>query len=165
VLDVGCGDGRLTAELGRVAPRVAGVDPSPAAFERARASYPQLEFAQAQADGRLPFPDAGFDAAVCVHVLEHVVDTQALMSEMRRVLRPDGVLALAVPYWGRAKSVAVALTSFERHHDPLEPTVRFYTSRSLRGLLHDFGFERLQVRRSGGPPLFRETLLGRGSRI
>jgi ubiquinone/menaquinone biosynthesis C-methylase UbiE len=164
VLDVGCGDGRMTAELARAAPQVVGVDPSPAALERAHASHPQLELAQMEPSGRLPFEDAAFDAAVCMHVLEHVVDTQALMSEIRRVLRSRGLLVLAVPYWGRAKNVVVALLSFERHHDPLEPTLRFYTPRSLRHLLDAFGFEGPELSAAGGLPLLRETLLARARR-
>src|SRR5206468_5933022 len=82
VLDVGCGDGRLTGELARPGVRVTGVDPSAVALERARAAHPGIAFAQTKADGRLPFEDAAFEAAVCLNVLEHVADTQLLLSEV-----------------------------------------------------------------------------------
>lgn len=46
---------------------------------------------------RIPFPDASFDLAICSHVLEHVPDDRAAISELRRVLRPDGLAILVVP--------------------------------------------------------------------
>lgn len=46
----------------------------------------------------LPFADASFDLVVCAHVLEHVDDDQAALSELRRVLRPDGVALVMVPF-------------------------------------------------------------------
>jgi ubiquinone/menaquinone biosynthesis C-methylase UbiE len=164
VLDLGCGDGRLAAELDRAGARVTGLDPSEVALERARRAHPGLELARPAPDGSLPFADSSFDAVVCAHVLEHVADTQRLMSEARRVLAPSGRIMIAVPWHGRLKNVAIALGSFERHHDPLEPVVRFYTAASLRRLLSGFGFDEVSVRGAGGAPFFRETLLGRARR-
>jgi hypothetical protein len=57
-----------------------------------------------------------------------------------------------------------ALVAFERQFDPLEPEVRFYTRRSLAGLLSDFAFERTRVAAAGGPPLFRRLLCARATR-
>ena len=136
-----------------------GLDPAPTALERARAAHPELEFVGPAADGRLPFPDASFDAVTCVNVLQHVADTQALLSEVRRVLVPGGLLAVAVPFHGRLRNVLVALGSFERHYDPLAPEVRFYTARSLRTLLQDFGFEDDGRQRERRHAALRETLI------
>ena len=49
-----------------------------------------MNWAMPAEDGRLPAPDASFDVVTCVHVLEHVADTQTLMSEVRRVLVSGG---------------------------------------------------------------------------
>ena len=164
VLDVGCGDGTFAARLAAQGGHVTGIDPAPTALARARAAHPELEFVAPGADGRLPFPDGSFDVATCVNVLQHVADTQSLLSEMRRVLVAGGLLAVAVPFHGRLRNVLVALGSFERHHDPLAPELRFYTARSLRTLLGDFGFERVEVGARGGPPLLRQTLIASGRR-
>jgi 2-polyprenyl-6-hydroxyphenyl methylase/3-demethylubiquinone-9 3-methyltransferase len=134
------------------------------ALGRARRDHPELELVEIAADGRLPFPDSSFDAATCIHVLEHVGDTQTVLSEARRVLVPNGLLAVSVPYHGRVKNLAIALGSFERHYDPLEPVLRFYTRRSLAGLLGAFGFTEIEVEARGGRPLLRETLVARGRR-
>ena len=164
VLDVGSGDGTLAARIATQGSRVTGVDAAPAALERARRSHPELDFVAPAGDGGLPFPDASFDVVTCANVLQHVADTQSLLSEMRRVLVADGLLAVAVPFHGRLRNVTIALGSFERHFDPLEPVLRFYTARSLRGLLGDFGFERVEVSAAGGVPLLRETLIALGRR-
>ena len=141
-----------------------GVDPSPAAIERARAAHPELNWALPAEDGRLPFADASFDVVTCVHVLEHVADTQTLLSEVRRVLVSGGLLVVAVPFHGRFQGALTALTSFERHFDPLEPVLRFYTARSLRALLEAFGFEHVETAARGGAPLMRRTLIALGRR-
>jgi 2-polyprenyl-6-hydroxyphenyl methylase/3-demethylubiquinone-9 3-methyltransferase len=164
VLDLGCGDGAVTAELAADGARVTGVDVSPVAIERARAAHPQIAFETVASDEPLPFGDAAFDAVVCLNVLEHVADTQHFLSEARRVLAPAGLLGLTVPFHGVVKNVLVALRSFERHHDPLEPVLRFYTRRSLARLLDEFGFDQVRVTAAGGLPCLRETLLARGRR-
>jgi 2-polyprenyl-6-hydroxyphenyl methylase/3-demethylubiquinone-9 3-methyltransferase len=164
VLDLGCGDGRVAARLAAAGAAVTGADPSPAALARAREAHPGLDLREIGADGRVPAEDGVFDAVVCLDVLQHVADTQRLMSEARRVLAPRGLFAASVPFHGRARSAAVALTSFERHYDPLEPVLRFYTRRSLARLLAAFGYGEVVVRAAGGVPLFRAALLARARR-
>lgn len=164
VLDLGCGDGRFAAELAAAGAKVSGVDPSETALERAAGKHPELELVAPGADGKLPFADASFDAVVCINVLQHVADTQMLLSEARRVLVAGGRLAVAVPWHGRVKNVLIALGSFERHYDPLEPVLRFYTRRSLDLLLEQLGFEQVRLEGVGGIPLLRETLLAQAQR-
>jgi ubiquinone/menaquinone biosynthesis C-methylase UbiE len=164
VLDLGCGDGRVTAQLAYAGTRITGADPSSVALERARAAHDGIEFKATSPDGALPFADNSFDAVVCLNVLQHVADTQRLLSETRRVLAPAGLVAVAVPFHGVLKNLAITLGSFERHHDPLEPVLRFYTKRSLMELLEQFGFYDVRLETTGGFPLVRETLLARTRR-
>jgi ubiquinone/menaquinone biosynthesis C-methylase UbiE len=164
LLDVGSGDGRLAARLAGQGALVMGVDPAAAAVERARAAHPDMNWALPAEDGRLPAPDASFDVVTCVHVLEHVADTQTLMSEVRRVLVSGGILLVAVPFHGRFQGALTALTSFERHFDPLEPVLRFYTAGSLRALLEAFAFERIETAARGGVPMMRRALIALGRR-
>jgi SAM-dependent methyltransferase/uncharacterized protein YbaR (Trm112 family) len=56
-------------------------------------------FVDLVADGHdIPFPDNYFDAIICQAVLEHTRDTQRVVSEMHRVLKPDGILYVEVPF-------------------------------------------------------------------
>jgi 2-polyprenyl-3-methyl-5-hydroxy-6-metoxy-1,4-benzoquinol methylase len=164
VLDLGCGDGALAARMAAQGAVVTGVDPSPAAIERAREAHPDMTWALPAEDGRLPVGDASFDVVTCVNVLQHVADTQMLMSEARRVLVPGGLFVTAVPHHGRLRGAVTALTSFERHFDPLEPVLRFYTARSLQALLEAFAFQDVETMAHGGAPLVRHTLIAVGRR-
>ena len=164
LLDVGCGDGALAGRLAAQGALVKGVDPSAAAIERAQEAHPDMGWALPDGDGRLPAPDSSFDVVTCVNVLEHVADTQSLLSELRRVLVSGGVLLVAVPFHGRLQASLAAFTSFQRHFDPLEPVLRFYTAGSLRRLLTQFAFEQVETAARGGVPLFRHSLIGLGRR-
>jgi SAM-dependent methyltransferase len=100
VLDVGCGTGALTRDLGALG-RVVGVDSAPEAiaFARRRAPGPLCVGSVEQ----LPFRGARFDAVAAVDVVEHVDDARAL-AEIARVLVPGGVALIHVPafpiLWG-----------------------------------------------------------------
>lgn len=48
---------------------------------------------------RCPFPDHSLDAVICSEVLEHVPDSMAALSEFSRMLKPDGWLAITVPFF------------------------------------------------------------------
>jgi SAM-dependent methyltransferase len=147
-LDLGCGDGRLTAELR--AAHVVAADVSAVALERARRQLPAAGLVNLEPDAPLPLDDSHFDLVHCTETLEHVRDGQLLLSETRRVLRPGGTLALTTPAHGRLTALAALVGGFERRFDPLSPHVRFFTRRSLRGLLLELGFEIASLRREAG---------------
>ena len=87
---------------------------------------------------------------LCAHVPEHVRDLQLLLSEVRRVLRPGGTLAIATRANGRLTGLDVLLRGFERRFPPLGSRLRFLTRRSLGRLLRDLGFEPERLRRRRG---------------
>jgi SAM-dependent methyltransferase len=88
VLDVGCGNGRLSHHLPDG--QWVGVDSS----MRALAGAPQPSFA---ADATaLPFPDSSFGSVALLHVLGEVERPRRVVAEARRVLEPGGLVAVAV---------------------------------------------------------------------
>jgi GT2 family glycosyltransferase/ubiquinone/menaquinone biosynthesis C-methylase UbiE len=98
VLEVASGEGYGTALLAGVARRIVGVEINAAAVARARVAYPaaNLEFVQAGATA-LPLADATFDVVVSFATLEHLRERCAFLTEIRRVLRPGGVLVVSAP--------------------------------------------------------------------
>lgn len=94
VLDLGCAGGFMAEALATRGARVTGIDPAADAVGAARAHAEQsgLEIRYDIGVGEhLPYADAGFDAVVCVDVLEHVQDLAAVLREVARVLRPGGM--------------------------------------------------------------------------
>jgi SAM-dependent methyltransferase len=93
VVDVGCGSGILTEELARRvgAENVAAADPSPL-LEACRERVPGADVRTGTAEG-LPWPDDSFDAALAQLVLHFLEDPVVGLAEMRRVVRPGGVVA------------------------------------------------------------------------
>jgi predicted SAM-dependent methyltransferase len=87
VLDAGCGEGVLVEEFaGRLA--IEGVD-----------AYYSSDRVRSGSLTSLPYPDASFDRALCLDVLEHLTfeEQPRALSELHRVLRPGGELLVSVP--------------------------------------------------------------------
>ncbi len=147
VLDLGCGEGRFAAALAQAGATVVCADVAEEPLRRARASNPGLQTALIEAEGDWPLADASFDAVWAGEVIEHVADVSRWLSELRRVLRPHGALLLSTPAHGAPELLALALSrrTREAHLDPRSDHLRFYTARTLRALIADFGFERIEV--------------------
>jgi ubiquinone/menaquinone biosynthesis C-methylase UbiE len=100
LLDVGCGPGTITLDLAaRLAPgRTVGVDRDAGVLAEAQSlldsrPIPGVEFRTADAYA-LEFGDESFDVVHAHQLLQHLTDPVAALAEMRRVLRPGGVLAV-----------------------------------------------------------------------
>src|SRR3954453_16541955 len=99
VLDVGCGTGSMIFALPEAAniAAVTGVDQAEVylAAARSRTSDPRFSFQHADARA-LPFPDASFDRAYSMLVLQLIPDAERAVAEMRRVVRSGGRVTAAV---------------------------------------------------------------------
>ncbi len=148
VLDVGCGPGTdLSALASAVGPTgtVLGVDRDPAMLAAARgrlAPYPRIWLHHGDAHA-LPLADASVDRARADRVLQHLTVPARAVAELRRVLRPGGLVALAEPDWD---TLAIAATdqTVSRGYTRYVATdvVRNATIGRLLGrLLHGAGFE------------------------
>ncbi len=99
LLDAGCGPGNITAELAELIPhgKVVGIDSSAEIIEQARRDYPpvrveNLEFQQGDIY-KLKFENDSFDVIYMHQVLQHLSNPVAALAELRRVLKPGGMLA------------------------------------------------------------------------
>lgn len=155
VLDVGCGPGSITLGLAKVAGHVTGVDLDDHEFEDARAyaaanCIDNVEFHEGSIY-QLDFPDASFDVCTLFSMMETLDDPLAGLAEVRRVLKPGGLIgASSIEYGGLIL------------HGPDEPLLRrfyqlrlqiwegqgdvhYYRGRELRGLLQAAGFQYVEA--------------------
>ena len=99
-LEVGAGTGRITLPLRASRIDVTALDLSGPMLSRLRAKDAERAVPIAQADAtKLPFADASFDGAVCVHVLHLIPDWKAAFDEIVRVLEPGGIALVDTGGW------------------------------------------------------------------
>jgi SAM-dependent methyltransferase len=97
VLDMGAGDGFVTAEVARVSGARLAVAVDVNTPEPLAARQRPVQRVVAALPGPLPFPDHCFDVVVTLEVIEHLLDPDALLGEARRLLVPGGHLVLSTP--------------------------------------------------------------------
>ncbi|MGO4551469.1 glycosyltransferase [Lysobacter sp. 2RAF19] len=146
VLDIASGEGYGSAMLAQSARSVTGVDIDPDAVRHAAARYAaaNLRFIEGSA-AQIPLADASIDLAVSFETIEHHDRHEEMLRELRRVLRPDGVLVLSSPN-------RVVYSELAGHHNEFHvreldfaeldallrrhfPAVRYYGQRMSAGSL------------------------------
>jgi len=98
VLDIACGEGYGSNLMASVAASVIGVDISDEAVKHASERYrqPNLEFRQGDC-ASIPVDDSSVDIVVSFETIEHHEQHQEMMSEIKRVLKPNGLLVISSP--------------------------------------------------------------------
>ena len=140
VLEVGCGQGSITARLARRADSVLAIEPDPQSFAVARARLNGRADIRNIASDALP-GDALFDTVCAFEVLEHIQDDHAALSGWIARIRPGGRLVVSVP----AHSDRMGLC------DRLVGHFRRYDRTDLEALLRGHGFASVAVTHYGGP--------------
>ncbi|MFC7303322.1 class I SAM-dependent methyltransferase [Streptomyces monticola] len=126
ILDIGCGPGTITADLATLVPQghVTAVDAAPGVLARARAHAAErglenVEFTTADVHA-LDYPDDTFCVAHAHQVLQHVGDPVQALREMRRVVKPGGIVAVrdadyaAMSWYPRTPGLDEWLALYER---------------------------------------------------
>ena len=131
LLDVGCGTGGVVAALGVAIPvlQISAGDSRLAGLEYVRRRTPGVEILQCQAC-ELPF-DSEFDVAGAFDVIEHIDDDLGALSALRDVVKPGGLVLIAVPQHPWLWST---IDDFSRHR-------RRYTRAELRSKLESVGLQ------------------------
>lgn len=132
ILDAGCGSGRNMIELRRHG-AVTGVELAEASVEIARTRDAGEVVAGSVLE--MPFPDASFDFAVSLDVIEHLEDDLGALRELRRVIAPGGALLLTVPAYQWLWS----------GHDEINHHHRRYTRRSLTRVAEQAGWRQART--------------------
>jgi ubiquinone/menaquinone biosynthesis C-methylase UbiE len=155
VLDWGCGWGQMTALL-----REGGVEVM--AFDYREGvegptterlpHFPEIEALVTSEAVMLPFEDSSFDTVLSCGVLEHVPHPEGSLTELRRVLRPGGMLFVTnLP--NRYSYTEKAARLLGRYYHGQLPNDRVYTVRTARELLERQGYRVAESRRAHMLPL------------
>lgn len=97
-IDLGCGSGIIAATVADTFRNVVAVDLDPTGVAFARSGYPHPHLAHLVADAtRLPLASHTVDVVICTHVYEHVTSAESLVAEIRRVIRPGGMVFFSGP--------------------------------------------------------------------
>ena len=159
IVDVGCGDGSALAVAASRNPahRFAGIDWSGGALRRAQALGLTVVCADVSGPG-LPITDGAADVVIMSELIEHLVDPDGAVAEVRRVLRPGGSLLLSTPnlaaWYNRGLLAAgiqpifseVSLAGvFGRPGHVVAGHLRLFTRRALTEFLTASGFRCVTV--------------------
>ena len=150
VLDMGCGGGRHAFALAKRGADVVAFDYDEAELKDVRGMFGALSESGDIPAGSLaapvrgtayalPFADATFDRVVAAEVLEHLPEDELAMSELSRVLKPGGIIAVTVPRWLPEK-VCWALS--DAYHEVEGGHVRIYKGSQLEERLQRTGLEK-----------------------
>ncbi len=152
LLDLGCGAGRHELSAVRLPVETVGCDQGSKDLRdgrffvgedaKVRPHRGLCEWVRATGY-QLPFGDGAFDSAICSEMLEHVDDDVAVLTELRRVVKPGGTLGVSVP----AELVERILwwLSWEVSHTP-GGHIRVYRREGLLSLLREAGWQPYAVR-------------------
>lgn len=161
-LDVGCGTGAFSELVLKhgLPQSVAGIDPAPAQIDYARHRMPNADWRVADAM-ELPFTEDQFGIAVSALVLNFVPDPVKALSEMRRVLRNEGIVAGYL--WERSASADFSPHAPMEHGlqrigaEVLRPPMKPASSvEGARASLQSAGFSDVAVARIEAPRTFRD---------
>lgn len=138
LLDVGCGNGIfLSMVLNKFDVEVSGIDISPGMIEKSKELLDSRADLKVGDSEHLPWNDGSFDVVTCSASFHHYPNPELVLKEMRRVLRPDGILMIADPFTSNEllRFFANILIKFSKSGD-----VKIYSQKEMQELLEKCGF-------------------------
>ena len=148
-LDVGCGDGIIAEFIKEKAKNIYGIDNDSRELDKARKR--KLKVVRLDLDSeQIPFKVNFFDVITCLDVIEHVIDPNALLKEMYRVLKKNGTLILSTPnirfsdhlskliFGGSFPKTSIDSSLYDGGH------LHFFTYKDVRDILEKNGFRNIK---------------------
>jgi 2-polyprenyl-3-methyl-5-hydroxy-6-metoxy-1,4-benzoquinol methylase len=154
ILEIGCGNGYLAAELAMMGHTVVGTDVSSDGIEIAKTKYPypNIHFETRSVYDGLNDLMTDVDVVVSSEVIEHLYSPKTLIDQAFSVLRPGGMLIITTPYHGYLKNIALSLfNKWDFHHtvDWEGGHIKFFSQKTLSSMLNKCGFVNIQYRNAG----------------
>jgi 2-polyprenyl-3-methyl-5-hydroxy-6-metoxy-1,4-benzoquinol methylase len=166
VLDAGCGNGFIAAQIARLGHQVTAIDSAADGIELARAAHRGVNYEIASVYEHLArlMPHEGWDLILSCEVIEHLHRPLAFLRNMNRHLREGGSLILTTPYHGYLKNLAISLVDgWDWHHTALVEGghIKFFSQRTLSAALTATGFASPTFRNAGRLPFLWKSMVCR----
>ena len=169
ILDVGCGNGSVTAQVARRGGKIIGIDMSESGIQLARRNCPTARFEVLPADANLlrNLDEEPFDVVYSLEVIEHLYQVPSFIEGCFAATRRGGTFICSTPYHGYAKNLMIALADgWDKHHSSGADGehIQFFSRKSLSQLLEKIGFRDLKFRGTGRAPYLWKSMLISGVR-
>ncbi|MFO0755041.1 MAG: class I SAM-dependent methyltransferase [Byssovorax sp.] len=164
VVDLGCGNGYVTAKLHALGHDVVGIDAAPDGIAIAREAYPELRFEVASVydDDLATIVGTDVDIVVCLEVIEHLYAPKKLLEQAYRILRPGGAILLSTPYHGYLKNLALSvMNGWDRHFSVgwEGGHIKFFSEKTLGEMAREVGFRSVRFEGVGRAPLLWKSMI------
>jgi len=165
VLDVGCGNGSVAAQVAkRFGCQITGIDMSESGVGFARQNCPSGRFEVLPADANLldNLHEEPFDVVYSLEVIEHLYDVRSFVAGCLTATRSGGQFLCSTPYHGYAKNLMIALfNGWDKHHcsGRAGQHIQFFSRKRLSDLLEEIGFRNLQFRGTGRAPYLWKSMI------
>ncbi len=154
ILDIGCGDGKITADLSKFVPEgsVLGIDLSGSMLEWAKKQYHPNEYPNLifqEGNFLQPGTVEPFDRIVSFCALQHCSDQKSALNEIAKNLKPGGKLLILVPAmnnkaWGQARAKVQASPKWASYWEGFTPR-KFLSAGQYEDLLKEIGFQTVNI--------------------
>ena len=163
LLDLGCGNGSLTALLAEAGFVTTGAEASESGIALARDAYPDLNWADQDVNEPLAEDLRGaFDLVLAAEVIEHLFLPRALYHRASEALKPGGQLIITTPFHGYWKNLALAATNkFDFHMRPGWDYghIKFFSVKTLTQLTREMNFEPKRWEFVGRVPALAKSMI------
>lgn len=144
VLDLGCGNGQNALKVAKVANKVVGtdIDDNLLRIAEKSAKYPKIKnvkFEKSDLERKLRFKTGSFDKVIFLDVLEHLNNRDQILKEIKRILKPKGLLFLGVPNSQTSRKKLQRSVGICSYSDP-DHKIEF-SKNQIKNLLRKYGFK------------------------
>lgn len=150
LVDLGCGDGALAGMVARAGGRIIGVEPNEIGLELARRMFAKHSLSGTFYSSSSEVDDCSCDAVVCADVIEHVDNPDDVLTEIFRILKPEGIAVISTP-------IRLSEEPLDKEH------IREYFPSEFKSLCEKYG--RIIEMRQDIPIAAQELLYYRGGFI
>ena len=164
ILDLGCGNGFVTARLAELGYSITGVDASPDGLEIARSAYPNIQFELCSIydDALAEIVAEPVDCIISLEVVEHLYYPRKLFEKSFALLKSGGQLIVSTPYHGYLKNLSISILNGWDNHFGVDIDgghIKFFSKNTLYKMAFSAGFENSQLRGVGRFPYLWKSMI------